>query len=209
DATSPEDLGPPARLGGGRGVRDRPRRGFGVALRVRTVGDSLKRWGYTAKVPRRHARQQDPEEVRRWLEETYPAIAARAAAEGAEIYWCDEVGVAADEHPGQGYAPEGEAATVEVPGRHVRASQISAINNTGKVRFMTSTGTLDAALFLVFLGRLLRGTTGKVFLIIDRLRAHRTPEVKAWLAAHPDRIEVFELPCYAPELNPDEYLNND
>ncbi len=83
------------------------------------------------------------------------------------------------------------------------------MTNEGKVRFMTYLGTMTAALFLVFLGRLLRSTTGKVFLIIDRLRAHRTPEVKAWLAAHRDRVEVFELPRYAPEVNPDEYLNND
>jgi hypothetical protein len=74
---------------------------------------------------------------------------------------------------------------------------------------MTYMGTLDAALFLVFLGRLLRRTTGKVFLIVDRLRAHRTPAVKTWLAAHRNRIEVFELPRYAPERNPGEYLNND
>ena len=74
---------------------------------------------------------------------------------------------------------------------------------------MTYTQTMTAALFLVFLGRLLRSTTGKVFLIVDRLRAHMTPAVQAWVAAHRDRIEVFYLPRYAPELNPDEYLNND
>src|SRR6516225_2204410 len=33
--------------------------------------------------------------------------------------------------------------------------------------------------------------------------------VKAWLADHGDRIEVFYLPSYAPELNPDERLNAD
>ena len=68
---------------------------------------------------------------------------------------------------------------------------------------------MTAALFLVFLGRLLRSTTGKVFLIIDRLRAHKTPEVLEWLAKHRDRIEVFYLPRSAPERNADEYLNND
>ena len=61
----------------------------------------------------------------------------------------------------------------------------------------------------MFLGRLLRSTTGKVFLIVDRLRAHKTPEVQEWLARHRDRIEVFYLPRYVPELNADEYLNND
>ena len=206
---SPEDLGIAAPLWNRRAVRDLIRQECDVTLAVRTVGLYLQRWEFTAKRPRRHARDQDPEEVRQWLEETYPAIEARAEAEGAEIHWCDEVGVAADEHPARGYAPQGERATMDVPDRHIRANQISTITNTGKVRFMTYTGTMTAALFLVFLGRFLRSTTGKVFLIIDRLQAHKTPEVKAWLAAHGDRIEVFELPRYAPELNPDEYLNND
>jgi transposase len=205
----PEDLGIAAPLWSRRAVRDLIRQECAVQLAVRTVGEYLRRWGFTAKRPRRRARDQDPDEVRQWLAESYPAIDQRAEDEGAEIHWCDEVGVAADEHPARGYAPEGEPATMAVPDRHVRANQISTITNTGKVRFMTYLGTMTAALFLVFLGRLLRGTTGKVFLIVDRLQAHRTPEVKAWLAAHRDRIEVFELPRYAPELNPEEYLNND
>jgi transposase len=206
---SPEDLGIAAPLWSRRAVRDLVRQECDVSLAVRTVGEYLKRWGFTAKRPRRHARDQDPEEVRQWLEETYPAIEERAKQEGAEIHWCDEVGVAADHHPAYGYAPEGEPATLHVPDRHIRANQISTITPAGKVRFMTYTQTMTAARFLVFLGRLLRSTTGKVFLIIDRLRAHKTPEVAAWLAAHRDRIEVFDLPRYAPELNADEYLNND
>src|SRR5262249_61924456 len=113
------------------------------------------------------------------------------------------------EHPARGYAPHGERAAMEVPDRHVRVNQVSTITPTGKVRFMTYTGTMTAALFLVFLGRLLRSTTGKVFLILDRLRAHRTAAGEAWLAAHQDRIEVFELPRYAPERNPDGDLKND
>ncbi len=206
---SPEEVGIAAPLWNRRAVRDLIRQECHVAMAVRTVGVYLRRWGFTAKRPRRHSRGQEPEEVQQWLEETYPAIAERAEREGAEIHWCDEVGVAADEHPARGYAPQGERLTMDVPDRHVRANQISTITNTGQVRFMTYTETMTAAVFVVFLGRLLRSTTGKVFLIIDRLRAHKTPEVRAWLAAHRDRIEVFELPRYAPELNADEYLNND
>lgn len=205
----PEELGIAAPLWTRRAVADLIRNDFNLSLAVRTVGRYLERWGFTAKRPRRRARDQDPQEVRQWLEETYPAIAARAEREGADILWGDEVGVAADEQPARGYAPQGEPATLDVPDRHVRANQISAISNGGEVRFMTYTRTMTAALFLVFLGRLLRSTTGKVFLIVDRLRAHLTPAVQAWVAAHRDRIEVFYLPRYAPERNPDEYLNND
>lgn len=205
----PEELGIAAPLWNRRAVQQLIRQECAIVLAVRTVGLYLHRWGFTAKRPRRQARDQDPEEVRQWLEETYPAIAERAAREGAEIHWGDEVGVAADEHPGCGYAPKGEAATLDVPDRHVRANQISTVTNTGQVRFMTYLTTMTAAVFLEFLGRLLRSTTGKVFLIVDRLRAHMTPEVEAWVAAHRDRLEVFYLPRYAPELNADEYLNND
>lgn len=205
----PEELGIAAPLWTRRAVHDLIRKEFDLDLAERTVGRYLQRWGFTLKRPRRHARDQDPDEVRQWLEETYPAIETRAEREGAEIHWGDEVGVAADQQPARGYAPQGERATQDVPDPHIRANQISTITNHGAVRFMTYTSTMTAALFLVFLGRLLRSTTGKVFLIVDRLRAHMTPAVQAWVATHQDRIEVFYLPRYAPEVNPDEYLNND
>lgn len=205
----PEELGIAAPLWTRRAVRDLIHKEFDLDLAERTVGRYPRRRGFTLKRPRRHARDQDPDEVRQWLEETYPAIEARAEREEAEIHWGDEVGVAADRQPARGYAPRGEAATQDVPDPHIRANQISTITNHGEVRFMTYTQAMTAALFLVFLGRLLRSTTGKVFLIVDRLRAHMTPAVQAWAAAHQDRIEVFYLPRYAPERNPDEYLNND
>jgi transposase len=209
DEKSPEALGIPAPLWNRRAVRELIRKECGVVLAVRTVGKYLKRWGYTAKKPSRRARKQDPEEIRQWLEETYPAIEQRAAAEDAEIYFCDETGAQADEHPGYGYAREGQPASLEVPDPHLHMNQISAISNTGEVRFMTYARTMNAALFLVFLGKLLRSTTGKLFLIVDRLQAHQTPAVKAWVAAHADRLQLFPLPRRAPERNPDEYLNND
>jgi transposase len=147
--------------------------------------------------------------TRRWLAETYPAIERLAAEGDAEILWTDEVGVDADHHPGRGYAREGERATMEVPGPHIRVNQITAVSNEGTVRFLTDKGSLDAAVFLVFLTKLIEGATRKILLIADRLPAHKTPEVRAWIEAHKARIEVFYLPAYSPERNPVEYLNND
>jgi transposase len=209
DFYAPEQLGIPHALWTRRAVRDLIRREYDIDLAERTVGLYLRRWGYTSKRPSRHARQQDPDEVEEWLLETYPAIEAQAEREGAEILWADEVGVAADQHPGYGYARVGEPATMEVPKPHIRVNQISAISNEGTVRFMTYKGTLDAAVFLLFLARLIAGASRKVLLIVDRLQAHKTPEVDAWVAAHRDRIEVYYLPAYSPEMNPVEYLNND
>ena len=209
DDQSPRDVGIAAPLWTRRAVRDLLHQEYGITMPVRTVGAYLKRWGYTAKRPRRHSQDQVPEEVRQWLEETYPAIEARAAAEDAEIHWCDEMGMAADEHPRCGYARQGQPATMEVPDSHIRINVISTITNAGAVRFMTYKETMTAALFIVFLSRLIRGGHKKIFLIVDRLRAHVAGAVQAWVAAHADQIELFELPRYTPERNADEYLNND
>jgi transposase len=209
DFHSPEEVGIPHALWTRRAVRDLIRQEFGIDLAERTVGLYLRRWGYTSKRPSRHARQQDPDEVEQWLLETYPAIEEQAAREGAEILWTDEVGVAADHHPGCGYARVGERAIMDVPGPHIRVNQISAISNEGTVRFMTYQGALNAAVFLVFLQKLVAGAGRKILLIADRLQAHKTPEVQAWVEAHREQIEVFYLPAYSPELNPVEYLNND
>ena len=49
----------------------------------------------------------------------------------------------------------------------------------------------------------------KIILILDNLKVHHSKPVKEWLSKHTDLIEVFYLPAYSPELNPDEYLNNE
>lgn len=209
DHNSPEELGVPCPLWSRRAVQDLIRKEYGISMPVRTVGEYLKRWGYTAKKPRRHARDQDPEEVDKWLNETYPRLARKAEKDGADILWCDETGVAADAYPGYGYARGGQRATLEVPKPHISINLISAISNDGLLRFTTYRGSMNGALFLVFLKQLLRGSTRKIYLIVDRLKAHDTAEVRRWLVAHQDRIEVVPLPTYSPELNADEYLNND
>jgi len=209
DDHSPEDLGIRAAAWTRKAVRDLIRREYAIDMPVRTVGAYLERWGYSDKVPRRHARDQDPEEVSEWLDETYPAIERRAAAEDAAIHWCDETGAAADERLPRGYARMGQPARAEVPDHHIRMNLVATITAEGEVHFLTYEETMTAALFIAFLERLLAETTRKVFLIADRLKAHQAEMVEGWLAGHRDRIELFWLPRYAPELNAEEYLNND
>jgi hypothetical protein len=113
--------------------------------------------------------------------------------------------VEADQQRGRGYEPPER----KVMGQHLRINLISTITNQGAVRFMLYEGKMTAALFLVFLTRLVGGAKRKIFLIVDRLPAHGAGAVSGWVASHADQIELFKLPRYAPELNPDESLNND
>ena len=209
DAYLPDELGIACPLWTRRAVRDLIRREYGIHMPLRTVGDYLKRWGYTAKKPSRHARDQDADEVHEWLGQTYPEIERVARQEGATLWWVDETGVAADAHRGGGYARRGKRARLEVPDSHIRVNVMAAVSNTGTLRFMTYGPTMTGERFIGFLRRLLRSVPGKSYVIADRLPAHDAQVVRNWLAGHGERIEVILMPRRAPELNPVEYLNND
>ncbi|NKC12157.1 MAG: hypothetical protein GKR94_08115 [Gammaproteobacteria bacterium] len=60
-----------------------------------------------------------------------------------------------------------------------------------------------------FCQRLIKSAKRKVYMVVDNLRVHHGKHFKAWLSAHENKIGIFYLPSYAPELNPDEYLDCD
>ncbi len=65
----------------------------GVDFALQSMSVVLKRWGFTSQRPVKRAYEQRPAEVKQWLDETCPQVKARAAAEGAVIYWGDETSV--------------------------------------------------------------------------------------------------------------------
>ena len=84
---------------------------------------------------------------------------------------------------------------------------ISAITNRGKLRFMFYRDSMNAGKLIEFLRRLVAGATRKIYLILDNMKVHHAKLVKEWLGRHQDEIELFFLPPYSPQHNPDEYLN--
>ena len=85
---------------------------------------------------------------------------------------------------------------------------ISAVSSQGKVRFMVYQDTMNQQRLIRFMERLIRASEQKVFLILDNLKVHHGKLASVWLEEHKEKIEVFFLPPYAPEYNPDEYLNH-
>ena len=182
---------------------------WGMEVPIRTIGDYLKRWNFTPQKPLKRAYEQNPKAVQRWLDEEYPTIKQKAKKEDAEIHWGDETGVRSTCHVGRGYAPKSETPELKLPGNRFSVNMISTVTNQGKVRFMIYEGRMTAALFIVFLARLIRYADAKILLIVDNLSLHDAIVVREWLVDRNDQIELFFLPKYAPELNPDEYLNCD
>lgn len=182
---------------------------FGLDLPIRTVGDYLSRWGYTPQRPIRKAYEQRPVEVDRWMQESYPAIKAKAKAEKAEIYWGDETGVSTSGNLVRGYAPAGKTPVLRLNARKEHISMMSAINNKGQLRFMLYEEAMNSKRLIEFMKRMTKDADHKIILILDNLKVHHSKPVKEWLSKHTEQIEVFYLPAYSPELNPDEYLNNE
>jgi transposase len=182
---------------------------FDLELSVWTVGRYLARWDLTSQKPRRRAFEQDSEEVRRWLAERYPTIKAHAKRVGAEIYWADEMGVRSDHAAGRSYGRRGKTPVIAGTGKRFGCNMISAITNRDHLVFMVFKGRFVSKVFIEFLNRLRKQVGGRVVVILDSHPVHKSAEVRRWLKATHGEMELYYLPGYSPELNPDEYLNQD
>ena len=60
-------------------------------------------------------------------------------------------------------------------------------------------------MFIDFCKRLLHDSPGPVYLIVDGHPAHRATATKKFAASTKGRLNLFFLPGYSPELNPDEW----
>lgn len=206
---TPDQLKLPYALWTRESVRELVLGSCGIDLAVRTVGDYLKRWGMTPQKPQKRAYEQRAPEVQRWLREEYPRIKAHAKRQDAEIYWADETGLRNDCQHERGYAPKGKTPVIQLNAKRASVNMISALTNQGKVRFRFFEGSMNADVLIDFFMRLLKDADRKLIVILDNLNVHHCRPVKDWLAAHKKMIQVFYLPSYSPELNPDEYLNCD
>ncbi len=191
-------------------VKELIEREYQVTLHLRSVGKYLARWGFTPQKPIKRAYEQSPEAVRTWLDETYPGIAERAKKEDAEIHWGDETALVNTDVRGRSFAPKGKTPVVmAVGGTRQKLSMLASVTNQGKARWMIIDGNFNHEKLIEFFEALVVDAPRKVFLILDNLGVHHCKPVKKWLADHPDEMEVFYLPSYSPELNPEERLNAD
>ena len=184
-------------------------REYGIRRSRMQVGRYLKEWGFTPQKPVYKAYEQNNMEVTRWLRVQYPAIRIAAKKKGAMIFWGDETGIRSHDQRGRSFSPKGLTPVVKKTGKHFGVNMISAVNNRGKLHFMIYKGGINSDKFIKFLKRLVSSSRGNIFLIIDNLPAHKTNKVRTWLSDNNGKIQLFYLPVYSPELNPDEYLNQD
>jgi transposase len=221
----PDQLGLPFGLWTREAVAQLIAQKYSISLSRWQVGRYLKGWGYTPQKPIRKAFEQKPEKVKKWLEAEYPDIKKRATKEKAVIYFGDETGMRSDHgstmltnhQSGRSYtstmlsnhSPKGQTPVIKATGKRFSLNMISAISNKGHLQFMIIEGSFNGDVFQTFLEGIIKYAKVKIFFITDGHPAHKTKKLQEWLAGKKDKIEVFYLPPYSPELNPQEYLNQD
>jgi transposase len=182
---------------------------FGVKLSKASVCRLLNQLGLTPQRPVWRAYQQRPEEVQKWLEEEYPRIRRLAKKMKATIFFGDEAGVRSDHHAGTTWGIKGKTPVVSSTGARFGFNLISVVSAQGEFRFMIVKGSVGAKVFIEFLKRLLHNADRMIFLIVDGHPAHKARIVTKFVESMKDRLQLFSLPPYSPELNPDERVWND
>ena len=182
---------------------------YGIDIGLSAVGRLLRKMGLTPQKPMKKAYEQSSAKVRAWIKWEYPKIQVLAKKAHAEIHWGDEMGIRSDDQIGRTYGKKGKTPIVKISGKRFRTNMISTITNRGKLRFMVFSTRFTSSVFINFLKRLINGSKSMIFLILDGHPVHKSKKVKEWIAANKHKIVLYLLPAYSPELNPDEYLNQD
>lgn len=96
---------------------------------------------------------------------------------------------------------------MSVGGTRHKLSMNAGCINQDNARWMIVDGAFNHEKLIEFFGSLVKDSGKKIFLILNNLGVHHCKPVKAWLAENKAKMEVFYLPTFSPELNPEERLN--
>jgi len=176
---SPDQLKMPFILWTRQAVKELIEDQFSITLPVKSVGNYLKRWGFTPQKPIRKSYEQQPQQVKNWLDIEYPKISKAAQKDNAEIHWGDETGCTTEASHVRGFAPRGKTPTLVVTTKKkLKVNMISSISNQGKVFFDIHEGKINSAEFIEFMKKLIKCTNKKVYFIVDNLPQHHSKTVK-------------------------------
>lgn len=190
------------------------KRHFGVEHHPEHVRKILsRRLDWSSQKPKRKARERDDAEIERWKGDELPRIIREAFAREAHVVFLDESGFMLNPSLRRTLAPRGQTPVLEAWDRRDRISAISAVTLSPVLarpglyfELLPPGKTFHAEEVVDFLEELRKQLRGPFTVVWDRHKIHgRAKAVKAYLAKHPE-IVAEDLPAYAPEANPDEWV---
>ncbi len=182
-------------------------REFGVRFAVGYLPALLRGLGFSYQKARFVSDHLDEAARTQWLHEQWPQIVATARAQGALLLFGDEASFAQWGSLGYTWAPVGEQPTVRTTGRRKGHKVWGLLDWFGaRLFYAGQEGRLTGAGYCAFLADIVAQSARPIILVQDGARYHTSKEVQAWLAAHAERITVYQLPSYSPDYNPIEHI---
>jgi transposase len=130
---------------------------------------------------------------------------SKAQSERRTIVWVDEAGFYLLPGLVRTYAPRGQTPIWRVRCTRDHLSVISGLTHDGRLLLQMRERAFRGPEIVRFLQHLLRQIPGKLLVIWDGAPIHRPQPVKDFLAqGAAARLQLEQLPGYAPDLNPDE-----
>jgi len=164
----------------------------------------LRHFGLSPQRPIYTCYKQDPKQIERYLERTFPELLGIARGRGAAIYFLDEAVVRSDNHRGTTWGKLGQTPVVSDGGGRFGLKLISAVSPRGDMRFGFVEERMNSAKFIAFLKKLRRDTEKPLIVIADNANYHASKAVSNFATDPENEVWAENLPAYAPELNPDE-----
>lgn len=167
----------------------------------------LRRLRLTNQKPERSAIEQNPDEVRKWLKEEWPAILEKKMKWNAILYFQDESGISLVPVLGKTWAPIGKTPVVKMTGKKGGFVISSAISTGGRMVFRIEKEKITAEVFIDFLKKIRSHHHGrKVIVVADKAPVHIAKKVENFADENKDRFAIYYFPSYSPKLNCDEHV---
>ncbi len=188
-------------------LADLIQRAFGQVYNAHYICALLHNLGLSFQKARFISDHLDEERRRVWIEQEWPAILRHAQRRGALLLFGDEASFARWGSLSYTWAPVGAQPLIKTCGTRKAYKVFGLIDYfTGRLFSHGQTDRFTAATYCAFLTTVLTQTDQPILLIQDGARYHTAADTKDFIAAHADRVSVYQLPAYSPDDNPIEHL---
>jgi transposase len=179
----------------------------GVFSNVFYIAPLLKNLGFSSQKAAFVSAHLDAGTRTAWCTTTWPQSLRLAKARQALLRFGDEASFPPWGTLTYTWARRGQHPTVQTSGTRKGDKVFGLIEScTGGLFDQGQEGRLNSAAYMAFLTRVLEQTTHPIRLIQDGAKYHTSAETKAFFAEQAARLQVFQLPTYAPDDHPIEQL---
>jgi transposase len=179
----------------------------GKRIHTTNIMRLFRRLNLSPQKPERISSQKNRKAVKRWLREEWPKIEEHRRKWQAMLYFQDESGISLIPVLGRTWAPKGKTPKVLVTGKRGGFCVTSAISPAGKLIFRIEKGKVNADKHIEFLKQIMKQHPHrKIIVIEDSAPVHKAKKIERFVEQNKNRLAIYKLPPYCPELNPTEHV---